>query len=353
MKLKKSHYLLFLVLFVFTVLGLVFLLLIGNSQLEEVFPSLQFFADSNTYIKTYQGYGDQGTAIRVDGNYLGPSAILTLFHGNNYLILIFNVVIFAFSTAIIADILNINSLLFGFFLLISPLTISSLLSVNKEVFLLPFLAISLIGYVKQSPLFYLLAISISLLVRWQLAVFYIILIFITSFNYAALTRARLLLCILIAISFLYLLLKPFIEPVLIYSQLSIDSYDSGSGLFQSLLESQNRGLYFLLFPLKAFHLLFSMGFKLDKIFNPVELYNDFFVSVHCLISFLVFSLLIAKRRLSLQSDLLFAAALFLMVFCVTPVFSPRYLYFVYVLGVLVLAGAPDHLRGLQIHGEAR
>ena len=159
------------------------------------------------------------------------------------------------------------------------------------------------------------------------------------------SRAGLLFAILVAISFAYLAILPLIEPILLYVKLSIENYqEDGSGLFEQVLEAQNNGLYFLIFPLKAFHLLFGMGFKLDKIFNPVELYNDFFVAGHCAITFVIFISIIARKKLSLRSDLLFASVIFLTVFCVTPVFAPRYLYFVFVLAVLVLAGAPLDLR---------
>ena len=111
--------------------------------------------------------------------------------------------------------------------------------------------------------------------------------------------------------------------------------------------------YSLVLPgaIKAFHLLFGMGFKLNKIFNPVEIFNDLFVSGHCLVMFLIFATILKRRLFSLQSDLVFASIIFLAFFCVTPVFSPRYLYFVMVLWVLVLAGAPLSLRQRN-EGEA-
>jgi len=354
MKIKISSFSLIVLLLVFSILGLAFLYFVGNSQLEQSPPTFQFFADSNTYIKTYRGEADNGAVIRVDGNYLGPLAVLNIFRGNNYLILLFNVCAFGASVIHIAKSLKLNSFYVGVFLLISPLTVSSLLSVNKEIFLFPFLALALNGYLRRSLLSSLLAFCFSLLVRWQLGIFYIALILIVRWRSVLSSRAKLLFAMLAVVSIVYLAIQPIIEPVLLYVQLSIDNYqDGGSGLFERVLEFQNRGLYFLVFPAKAFHLLFGMGFKIDKIINPTALYNDFFVAGHCAVAFVVFLVLFFKRKITLNSDLLFVSVVFLIFFCVTPIFAPRYLYFVFVLEVLVLLGAPPKLEELQIERRPR
>lgn len=348
MRIKLSNLVLSILLLVISAIGLFYLYFIGNSQLEEIYPSIQFFADSNTYIKTFRGEGNDGAIIRIDGNYLGPLIVLSFFRGNNYLILIFNFFIFAYSIISIAKALKINSLHVALILLISPLTFSNLLSVNKEIFLYPFFALALSAYIRKSIMLLLFALFLSLMVRWQLTVFYVVMIVAIKWRSVFRTRIEFVLYFLIAISIVYILIQPIIQPILLYVQLSNESYDSGgTGLFERTMEMQNNGLYFLAFPIKAFHLLFGMGFKFDRLFNPFELYNDFFVGGHCAITFVMFTLLAFKRKLSLRSDLFFIAVIFLIVFCVTPIFAPRYLYFFFFLGALVLAGAPDDLQKLQ------
>lgn len=351
MTIKKNSVLLIVLMLSLGILGLFFLYYIGNNQLQETYPSMQFFADSNTYIKTYRGDAENftGTLIGVDANYLGPLTILQVLQGNNYLILIFNVCVFTCSVIHIARSLKLNCFHIAILLLISPLTISSLLSVNKEIFLFPFLAVALNAYLRKSFFLFLLAFCFSLLVRWQLGIFYVILILIIKWRSIVSGRAKLLIALLLALSALYLAIQPIIEPIILYVQHSIDNYEeAGSGIFERLLQIQNSGLYFLVFPLKAFHLLFGMGFKIDKIIEPVELYNDFFVAGHCAVTFAMVAVLAFKRKLSLKSDLLFVAIVFMAFFCITPVFAPRYLYFVFVLTVLVLTGAPANLQNLQI-----
>lgn len=353
MKIKSANLFVIVSLFVFGAVAASFLYIVGNSQLEEVYPTFQFFADSNTYIKTYRGDGDEGALIRVDGNYFGPLMVLNMFQGNNYLIMVFNCFVFGWSVIRIAQSLKIDSFQVVLLLMISPLTISNLLSVNKEIFLFPFLALALDAYLRGSRIFMLLALFFSLFVRWQLGVFYVLLIFIIKWRPIFETRFKTLLGLLVAISVVYVLIQPIIEPILLYVKLSNETYEGdGSGIFERVLEAQNTGLYFLIFPIKAFHLLFGMGFKIDKIFNPIELYNDFFVAGHCAITFVVFSVLAFKRKITLKSDLLFVGVLFLIVFCVTPIFAPRYLYFVFVLGALVLAGAPNDLQKLKFQKKS-
>lgn len=331
--------------------GMGFLFLIGNDQLQETLPSLQFFADSNTYIKTYQGDAEnfEGSYIKIDANYLGPMMILNIFQGNNYLILLFNVCIFTCSIIKIARTLKISTLLFAGLLLISPITLSSLLSVNKEIFLFPFLAFALNAFSSRSIHSLILAFILSTFVRWQLAIFYIAVVLISKYRNLLSSRIKLLFLMLITISIAYQAILPLIEPILLYVQLSIENYeDGGSGIFERLLQAQNSGLYFIVFPLKAFHLLFGMGFKIDKILNPVELYNDFFIAGHCAIAFAMFTTLALQKKLKLSSDFLFLAVIFLVFFCITPIFAPRYLYFTYILAALALAGAPLDLRALKV-----
>jgi len=347
---RAKKFELILTMLLFSVLGATFLLLIGEDALAERHP-FQFFADSNTYLQTYRGEANnfEGQLIGVDSNYLGPLTVLRLLQGNIYLVLLLNVYMFTHAILHISKLLAIDPLRLALLLFLSPLTVSSLLSVNKEIFLFPFLAFALTGYLRRAWSCVILALASSLLVRWQLTGFYLLLLALASGRRLIPSRFAIVAILLVAISILYGLIQPLIEPILAYVQNSIDTFEGdGSGLFESVLTLQNQGLYFLIFPLKAFHLLFGMGFKLDKIFNPVEVYNDLFVSGHCAIAFLVFLTLAWRRKLSLRSDWVFLALVFLAVFCLTPVFAPRYLYFVFLLGALMLAGAPPDLRRIRL-----
>jgi len=255
-----------------------------------------------------------------------------------------NIYIFTHSIIYITRLLKLDPFKVALMLLMSPLTVSTLLSVNKEIFVFPFLAFALNGYMRRSISAIALALMISVLVRWQFLGFYLLMLLLSSRLRLVHSRYVVLVWLLSGISFVYLLIQPWIMPVLTTAKASFENYDGGgSGLFELLLGYQDQGLYFLIFPIKAFHLLFAMGFKVAKIFNSVDIYNDFFVGVHCAISFLVFVIMLKRRRFTMRSDLIFASIIFLVTFCVTPIYAPRYLHFVFVVWIFVLAGAPSTL----------
>lgn len=329
----------------FSVGASLFLWLIGQDALNELHP-FQFFADSNTYHRTYLGETDfEGALVNVDANYLGPIVMLTLAQGNIYLVMLLNVALFTVSVTHICRLLGLSALTLLFWLLLSPITVSSLLSVNKEIFLYPFLALALHGHIRRSVPAWLLALACAALVRWQLVVFYLLLLALAGTWRPIRSRGVVVVLLLLALSVAYRLIQPLIEPILVYVESSIDSYaGEGSGLFEWSLAMQNQGFYFLVFPVKALHLLVGMGLKLDRVFAPLEIYNDLFIGGHCLATLVVLACLWRRRALSLRHDLAAVAVIFLAVFCVTPIFAPRYLYFAYILGALILAGAPAQVR---------
>ena len=351
---KQSLYFI-LFMSIFTILALFFILTIGQDSLDGK-NSFQFYSDSNTYIQAYKeaATGLDSSLVTVNNNFLGPLTILWLLQGNSYLVILLNVYIFTHSIIFITGKLNINTLEVGLLLLMSPIAISSLLSVNKEIIIFPFLAFGLCAYMRKSIFFTLIALILSIMVRWQLTIYYL-LILLLSFNQRLVrfkSRVTVLITLLLGISITYMIIQPLIEPVIAYANLSFENYEvDGSGLFELMLSFQNKGYYIFAFPIKAFHLLFGMGFKIDKIFSPQDIYNDIFIGLHCAVAFIVFILLFKRRLFTIQNDLIYASIIFLTIFCVTPMFTPRYLFFVFILWVLVLAGAPNALTRLKKNNQ--
>ncbi len=123
----------------------------------------------------------------------------------------------------------------------------------------------------------------------------------------------------------------------------MEDESGGSGLYTVLQGYQEAGLYFLVFPLKALHLLFAKGLKFQELLAPGNIYNDVFVGLHSTMTLVMFLALLWQKKFSMRSDLIYASVVFLAVFCLSPIYAPRYLYPVYVAWVLVLAGAPMQL----------
>lgn len=321
----------------FIALGWVFMYLIGRFALVGA-HSFQFFADSNTYHDIYSGFiGGPGDFIDVSYNFIGPMIILSMTGGNIYLIVVFNVLLFTLSMCVISRQVGINPITSSAVQLLSPLTLSSLMSVNKEILIFPVLAALLASYRHKSIGLLALAVLISLAARWQLTLFCCVvssLYFIRGGN-----RYIILASLLLSVSVVYYLSMDFLAPVLERVEIYTDQYTAGSGLFERLNDIQNAGLYFLVAPLKAAHLLFSLGLRIDDIINPIIVYNDQIQGLFCLVNLLMFLSLITMRRFSVHNDLILISIVYLIVFALTPVYAPRYFHPVTVLWALALAGA--------------
>lgn len=322
---------------IFALLAAFFLYQVGRYALAGFHP-FQFFADSNTYHDSYSGLiaGPEGF-IDVSYNYLGPLIILSVLGGNIYLVMAFNVAVFTVSIVAICRTLGIEPLRAAAFQFVSPLTISSLLSVNKEIITFPTLALLFAAYQRRS--FYLagLAVIVSMFSRWQLTVFCIVLVglyFVRKLN-----RYVLLAALAFAVSTAYYFSQDLLDPVFRSNEIQTSTLTEGSGIFERLLDVQQDGFYFIALPFKAAHLMFSSGVRIGSILDPILVYNDQIVSTFCLVNILFFLVLIYRRALSMNNDLMAISVVFFIVFALTPIFAPRYFYTVFVLWGLVLAGA--------------
>lgn len=319
------------------IVGWVFLYFIGQDALIGNHP-FQFFADSNTYHDIYSGFLVTARGfIGISYNFLGPLLILSATGGNIYLIMVANVIMFTLSLIFICRALDTDPVKSFFIQFISPMTASSLVSVNKEIIVFPVLAFLITGYRHRSPWLIAAAVAVSILARWQLTAFCLVLIglyFVRKAN-----RYAILSALLLAISISYYLAQDLLAPVLENVEFSTSSYTEGSGFFETLLDLQNNGLYFLVALVKAAHLLFSMGIRFDLMFDPIIVYNDQITTTYCFVNIVFFLALIANGYGAVRHDLIMISLVYVVVFALTPIYSPRYFYAVTVLWGLALAGA--------------
>ncbi|WP_145131464.1 MULTISPECIES: hypothetical protein [unclassified Pseudomonas] len=299
----------------------------------------KFFADSLTYEKLYREaeFKTFSEMISWDSNYFGPLVILDVLGGDRVLVLFFNIMLTFISLWLVRVGGQYNWALFVFLLFLSPVTFSSLLSVNKEIISLLTIS-SLVAWLFRRHIGYLvLALVSSFFVRWQLSLF-IIVVFLTfsSINPLHHQRALLLGLLLLSISVAYF----FIGDQFVGVNSNADrgaAVDEGSGAYVFLNAAQRDGFYFLVFIPKALHAMYGLVFRIGNVFDLNDVYNNLIVTLHCLVAFVLFLIVFFRRRLKLSDDLVFIAIIYCSIFALTPIYSPRYFYPVFVLSCIVLA----------------
>lgn len=312
---------------------LVFLKVHGIQSIESQ-DGIQFYADSSTYHEIANGEHsvdlDETGLVSVAGNFFGPIAILNILNNNYYFVATLNILIFYFSITQISKLYKISPLKLLTVLLLNPITISSLLSINKEIISLLFL-FSLLKYINCKKLSLLPMVFITaLMVRWQLVIFAIIIIFYYS-NINVLFKKpwQYGLALLLTCSVAYTLTGNTLAAVRLNFELSAENHD-GSGIWISLIELQNQGYYFLVFPLKAAQLLFGLSFNVSTISSSNNFYNDVIQVLGSLSTLTLFIFLLINKTLK-KNSLTFISILYLIFFCLSPIYTPRYLYPIYII----------------------
>jgi hypothetical protein len=314
--------------------GMLFLATIGIDALEGR-SEFQFFADSPTYHDAAGGGLEQidGAAdlVGIAANFLGPLVLLALAGGSYYAMVIVNSVLLAYAVISIARTFRIDAPRLLLVLLLNPITVSSVLAVNKEVISLVVVALLLRGFAARSAALLVLAVATSVLVRWQLTLAVLAaIVLVGPFNPLRHRRLLTVVALLLALSALYVALAPVLEPIRLNFELAAEEYE-GSGLFERLVQWQEAGAYWLAFVPKAAHLLWGMGLRLDRLVAPVSIYNDVWQLLHSLSLLVLFLALGRAGKARLANDLVYLSVLYIAVFAITPIYTPRYFYPVYVL----------------------
>lgn len=332
---------------VVSIFGAMFLATIGIDALQGN-NSFQFYADSQTYhevargdLERIEGWFD---TVGFAGNFLGPLVILRLTGENYYFVMLFDVAVLAGSIILLARTLRLDPLRYSLVLLANPVVVSSILSVNKEVLGIATLACMLNAFKTRSLAMSLAAAVLSFLMRWQMTVFVLVLVAaVGGLNPIRSRRGATLGVLLLALSMLYLALASAFETIRFNFELGVQDYE-GSGLYEWLVHMQDAGYYWLVFPVKAAHLLFGLGLRLDRLLAPVDIYNDCIQLLHSTALLVLFVLLLRQRRFRLENDLIYASAIYLAIFAISPIYAPRYLLPVYVMWAAAAVGSAKPVR---------
>jgi hypothetical protein len=311
-----------------------------------------FFADSSTYHEAARGElaGVEGVGdfIGIAGNFLGPLLILSICAQNYYIVHLFNLLLFIVSIGLISKAIDGQPFKLALLLLMNPMTLSSLLSVNKEILSMLAVALLLVALQRRSLAVWIGAAVVGLLVRWQLTLVVVAIFCIDSrLNPLAKSRRASMVALLLGLSLIYTALIEVFASIRAAFELSVEDYE-GSGLYEALVGWQDRGFYWLVFPAKAAHLLFGLGLRFDRLFAPVNIYNDIWQLLHSTTTLVAFVLVWRQRRSTLMNDLFYISAIYVAIFALSPIYSPRYFYAAFVIWTSTLVAAQDRPNLLEM-----
>jgi hypothetical protein len=296
----------------------------------------EFYADSETYMELWEENFSFFTLLLLNPNVAGMILIIDVFSGNYILIFLLNCLIAWSFYEKSTNYLGVDKNAFLVFLLLSPMFFSSVLTINKEIIALGSIGF-FIGYLdKRNFAFLLMSIILAGFVRWQMVLF-----ILTAYGCFQLSwkigRRYLILGVLLAsISGLYFHFLPLFEFVNNVSKLDNDHIKSG-GTFVRILAIQNSSYvgYFLVFFPKFIFLSLSLLSRIKYFGDPENFYNYGIVLSQTIINLFIFMRLVMKK-VTIKNDYLFLAAIYLIIFCLSPIFAPRYLFPAFILLALAI-----------------
>lgn len=327
------------ILFFYFVLVIIFFFIMGDAMLNEE-TSVQFFADSTTYEKEAIELKELTPLelIAHNPNYFGPITILNMMNGSRWGVLIMNLFVFTLSLSLICKAVSLNRTLFVILLIINPMTFSSLLSINKEIFSLLTIALLIYGINRHNATALLVCLAVSFLVRWQLSLFvFAFLGLISPLNPLRNRRLLTFLISIIIVSALYYVIGSAVFSNAIEVGSAGGEQWEGTGLWGMLLDVQNSGGYFIIFPLKVLHSMFGILVYIKNLIDPPEFYNYVVVMLHSLTMLFVLAYAFIKKRLDFGNKIFYIIMVYLLLFGITPIYAPRYFYPVFVLLCVLVA----------------
>lgn len=258
---------------------------------------------------------------------------------NYTLVFLFNVFILYYFYFTLSKYYELDKNTLLFFIVISPIFFSSLIGINKEI--IAVLSITLFFRYEKTGSIWLLLLSLlfSICVRWQMTMFILILTFITSrLNLFRNYHKVSLICFLLMVSvFYYMNLSSFesFNQIVEHGQ---DTSTEGSGLFFLLIQLQNSNPfgYVITWLPKVLFLMVGLLARFQKVFDFSDLYNNFITFWQCVLNLYVF-ILLWRHKIKISNIFVFSAIVYSIIFGLSPIFSPRYMFPIYVLLTIAIA----------------
>ncbi|MEK6396458.1 MAG: hypothetical protein V4734_00090 [Terriglobus sp.] len=277
----------------------------------------------------------------------GPT-LLALLIPDTYGMMLLNLAIFCLSLWLFSRSIDINPVLFLLLLVLNPTTTISLLAVNKELLDVLSLALFLYYLRHHNRFLLLLAIILSCVSRFETCITMIILLFLRSSLNPWRTRrwiSLLVYCVLLDLGIAVILSLPSQASRLTEASNAAGDAVASSGILLFLNTLEMHFLFVVVLVPKLLDNLFAEVFNVSHwfAFSMDDPANTFILFGNNLANLVLITWLILKRRLRLNSSLVYYAALIAITMSVSVVIQPRYFYGMYVLLCLEAARRIRHV----------
>ena len=293
----------------------------------------KFYSDSKTYETLALATDDVTTLVRVSGNQVGPVLISKYMGPLNYTgMFLLQLLVFLVSIRMMLKDLNVKKSSFLILLFINPVTFSSLFAINKEIFSFLTLACTIRFLERGTYKWMLYAFILSLIVRWQLSLFLIIITLTFSpINFLHKRKWLYIILFLLGISMvLYVTRDTLLGQVFTKYEANIleNSTKGSTGLFDRIMIIQDEYGYIFAFIPKLLHLMVGMTTRFLHVLNPdpVEMYNDVVLYWMGPINLFLLFTIFRKRLFSLNEPYIFISLIYAGIFAITPIYNIRYFY---------------------------
>ena len=328
---------------VYLILALIFFIMVALPVMNGTMD-FQFYSDSKTYQLEAEGSLERNAFFDIGNNTIGPVQILLLLGPRNYfLIFLFNIFLFFISIRYLsASSKFIDKKRLCILMLLSPVTFTSLMSINKEM--IAFLCVALIIYnhTRKKIGIELLLIPLTYLVRWQFTGFYIFyLLLFSKINFLKKYRFVVLVILLLGITgILFVTRDTLLEMIFSRYDNTVDSWDEGRGTFAMVQSIQDNYGYIFAFIPKVLLLLGSMVSRYAVIFDFSDAYNNFILFFQTIWNILILYLTYKKKCMNFQNDYFYIALVYCAIYAITPIFNTRYFYPAMLFLCYAIASAP-------------
>ncbi len=319
-----------------------FYLCLANPSLEGDLP-IPMYSDALMYETMAKQAVNVNDLVGLSVNQLGPYLILNALDFSHDAIFALNCLLFMVSCAILFRIPQISPLRIFALLAFNPLIFFSLFSLNKEMFSLPLVALMALYWCEGEVhrRFFLIAILLSPLVRWQLTLFTLVAYGLAArWNPLRKLRFMQILALLLLMSIAIPLSAPYTTSLMDTTRVAalFDYAEDRSGAYRFLNDLQMYPLgYAIAFLPKAFHLIYGLPSRMYNLFEWADFWNTFVLTLYATMLGVVLLVVLCSTRFKLRDNLIFMAMVYLVLFTSSPVYAPRYLLPVYILLTIVLS----------------